>query len=83
MADNKDCGALWNREKDGKTYMTGVITIEGVAHEIVVFQNGFKKDKQPDWRIYPSKPRVVDADSAENGDERKTMDDDGASSIPF
>jgi hypothetical protein len=59
--DNKDCGALWARSKDGKDYFTGVFTTpDGVTHEIVVFKNSYKKegDKTPDWRIYPSKPRT-------------------------
>jgi hypothetical protein len=63
--ENKDCGALWARNKDGKEYFTGVFTTpEGVTHEIVVFKNSYKKegDKTPDWRIYPSKPRAEEAD---------------------
>lgn len=79
MSDNKDCGALWERTKDGKTYMTGVFTDkDGVAHEIVVFKNSYKKegDKTPDWRIYPSKPRAEVLDGP-------VADEDAGSSIPF
>lgn len=81
MAENKDCGALWMRSKEGKDYMTGNIIIEGTIHEIVVFKNSYKKegDKTPDWRIYPSKPRADVADKAMNAMFEGTRPED----IPF
>lgn len=80
MSDSKDIGALWRKEKDGKEYMTGTITIGDTAHEIVVFKNGFKeKPNQSDWRIYKSKPREEVA--AEVATIR--VDEEPESQIPF
>ena len=57
--DKKDIGALWARQsKNGASYLTGFIEIDGKRQEVVLFPN--KKDgndKRPDWRIYPSEPR--------------------------
>lgn len=52
-------GALWIKTSSkNEKFLSGVITIDGVAHQIVIFRNGFKKaDNQPDWRIYKSKPK--------------------------
>jgi uncharacterized protein (DUF736 family) len=56
---NESIGALWlNEAKDGKKYMSGVVTIDGTDHKIVVFRNNYKEEeKHPDYKIYPSKPR--------------------------
>ncbi len=78
---NADIGALWLRSKEGKEYMTGTITIDGVAHEVVIFKNGFKeKPNQPDWRIYKSKPRDEVAAEATT---IRIDDEPEPSSIPF
>ena len=55
----KACGALWkNESKNGMTYLSGNIEIDGVKHRIVVFKNTFKDDaKKPDYRIFPSTPK--------------------------
>lgn len=56
MADQeKDIGALWTKEKNGKVYMAG--TINGV--QIVCFQNTYRKEgsNQPQWRVFKSRPR--------------------------
>lgn len=53
-------GALWEKtsKTKGDKFLSGVITINGVAHEIVLFANQYKKEpKHPDWRIFPSKPK--------------------------
>jgi hypothetical protein len=57
MADDK-IGALWIKEKDGKVYMTG--DVNGV--QVVVFRNTYKAEgsREPDWRVFKSKPREVE-----------------------
>lgn len=51
-------GALWEKSKNGKRYMTGYVTIDGVKHNLVLFTNNKRPDKQdPDWQIFPSKPQ--------------------------
>ena len=59
MAERQDeLGALWIRSGAKGTYMTGTLTIDGVAIQVVCFTNQNKKDaKHPDWRILRSKPR--------------------------
>jgi uncharacterized protein (DUF736 family) len=55
--DKKDIGALWKRKaKSGVEYMSGNLSIDGVAMEIVVFSNKKGKDNHPDFRIYQSEP---------------------------
>jgi len=52
-------GALWQKKKDNKTYLTGEIeVVAGIKTKIVVFKNEKKKDgsNQPDWSILVSKP---------------------------
>ena len=70
--ENKNMGALWLKTSDnGKKYMSGVVEIDGVKHQIVVFKNDHKNaDTHPDYKIYPSKKR-----------EPKEDDNDGTS--PF
>ena len=53
-----DIGALWEREKNGKTYFSGTIKLEnGSVLEIIAFPNDFKtKENQPDIRIYRREP---------------------------
>ena len=66
----KDIGALWVKKGEKGEYMTGIVTIDNVAHKIVVFKNGYKKEaNHPDWRIYPSKPKP---ELNENGTEKVT-----------
>jgi uncharacterized protein (DUF736 family) len=51
-------GALWQKQKNGKDYFSGVLEINGTKHQVVVFANGFKDaDNKPDWIIYKSQPR--------------------------
>ena len=58
MRNNNEIGALWlKKSKDGKTFFSGVVEIEGVEQKIVIFKNSYKQtDKQPDYRILKSKP---------------------------
>lgn len=68
MSDQEEMGALWARRTDGGLeYLTGVVTIEGVAHKVVVFKNKKKNEKHPDWRIFKSRPRPALND---NGTEK-------------
>lgn len=60
---SKKIGALWQKKKDNKTYLTGTIeVIAGQPTKIIVFKND-KKEKpiQPDWNIVlssiPKKPK--------------------------
>ena len=57
--ENKNMGALWSKTSDkGKKYMSGIIEIDGVKHQVVVFKNDHKTaDNHPDYKIYPSKKR--------------------------
>lgn len=59
MAADKAIGALWNQNKSGQDYMTGTIEIEeGKKIRVIAFMNTRKKnEKEPDWRIYISKPK--------------------------
>lgn len=78
----KDIGALWLRNGPKGEYMTGIITIKDVAHQIVIFKNGFKdKPNQPDWRIYKSQPKP---ELNENGTEKVIQTDEvEEDNIPF
>lgn len=63
-------GALWlGKSQKGATYMSGVVTVDGVETRVVVFKNGFKEaPNHPDYVIYESRPQesqsseTVDAD---------------------
>ena len=59
MSEKKDIGALWKKtSQKGKEFFSGVITINGEKHQIVIFPNDYKKeDKHPDYKIFPSTPR--------------------------
>jgi uncharacterized protein (DUF736 family) len=64
-------GALWiKKDKNGKTYFSGQIEIDGVKIPITIFTNKKAKDTHPDYTIYP----VVRK-------EKQVEDDDG--DIPF
>ncbi len=46
-------GAMWAKQtKAGKTFYTGTIEVKGEKIKIKMFNNDFKKDKQPDIKIY-------------------------------
>ena len=68
---NESIGALWlNESKDGKKYFSGIVTIGGDTHKIVVFKNNYKEeDKHPDYKIYPSKPRDGESSSSKFEDD--------------
>jgi len=58
MRNNNEIGALWlKKSKDGKSFFSGVVEIEGVEQKIVIFKNSYKQtERQPDYRILKSKP---------------------------
>lgn len=70
--DKTDIGALWvrkSKKEGGEDYMTGTVSIGGVAYQVVVFKNSYKKEgsSQPDFRIYPSTPKPEAAPAPEAG----------------
>lgn len=47
-------GALWiNTSQAGNEYLTGIIG----GNKVIAFLNTKKTGKQPDWNVYPQKPR--------------------------
>lgn len=49
-----ELGALWAKSSAHGDYMTGTIC----GQRVVVFPNKYKNaDKQPDWKVYRSRPR--------------------------
>lgn len=76
MERKDELGALWLRSGAKGQYMTGVITIDGVAIKVVAFTNQNKKnEKEPDWRILRSIPKPQEDNVVPD-----TLDD---SEIPF
>lgn len=51
MENNRKFGALWKKEKDGRVYMTGEMTVNGKEIKIVCFLREKKSDKEPDFDI--------------------------------
>lgn len=52
MADAKNIGALWKKEKNGKTFLSGTIEIGAIKVKVCVFKNDRKdKETSPDYRI--------------------------------
>lgn len=49
---NKVKGAFWIKEKNGKTWLSGNVEIDGVKHNLTLFTNDFAtaENKQPNWR---------------------------------
>lgn len=83
MTDKSDeVGALWTKkDRNGKKYLSGRITIGGETVDVVVFQNSFKKEgeRTPDLRIYRSQPREQSGGSETPSQNFDDMDD----AIPF
>ncbi len=47
-------GALWKKtSQKGEEYLVGEIN----GQNVVIFTNKDKKEKQPDYRVYPRKPK--------------------------
>jgi len=51
----RSIGGLWLNEE--KHYLRGFVDINGEKKYIIIFKNHYKKDRQPDYRIYLQKPR--------------------------
>lgn len=68
---SKDIGALWlNDSKAGTKYMAGNIEINGEKIKIVVFKNTYKKrDVEPDYKIYKSKPMKQNESESSKAEE--------------
>lgn len=51
--DNTNKGAVWLRvSKNGLKYMSGILDVNGVDHDIAMFKNDKKgNDKAPDYRL--------------------------------
>ncbi len=53
---DKSIGALWIQTGEKGEYWTGNITLsDGTKQNVIVFKNSYKKDNQPDFRIYEKK----------------------------
>lgn len=75
MADDS-MGALWIKDGKNGKYMSGVVEIDGVKHNIVVFKNNYKeRENQPDYRILKPKPK--------DAPKEETKQDDFKDDIPF
>lgn len=76
MEKQQELGALWVRTGAKGEYMTGTLTIDGIAIKVVAFTNKNKKnEKEPDWRILRSVPKPQT--------ENVVPDTLDASEIPF
>lgn len=53
----KSIGALWIKKGNKGEYLTGNIEINGVKQNITIFKNTYKKDNQPDYRIFAQKQK--------------------------
>lgn len=83
MNKENELGALWARKGEKGEYLTGVVTIDGTAYQVVAFKNDYKtKPNQPDWRVFKSAPKaelvVKDDFEGEYPQEEITVDE-----IPF
>lgn len=53
---DKSIGALWITSNEKGEFWKGNIELpDGTKKNVIVFKNKFKKDNQPDLRIYESK----------------------------
>lgn len=69
--NEKNIGALWIKtSKNGERFHSGVVEIDGVKHNIVVFKNNHKtEEKHPDYRIFLSTPREDRESMPQHGDD--------------
>lgn len=71
-------GALWQKKKGDKVYFSGIVEYGDLKVSVVIFANGYKKDNQPDWNIYLSKPKEGETPTKPEQRDNKFDDD-----IPF
>ena len=54
----KSIGALWVQTGSKGEYWTGNIELpDGTKQNVIVFKNNYKKDNQPDFRIFEKKQK--------------------------
>ena len=57
MSRLEEIGAIWKRVGQKGEYFTGSVMIDGIAREIRMFPNDYKKlDKHPDFKVFASYP---------------------------
>lgn len=80
--DNTNKGAVWLKtSQNGLKYMSGVVDVNGVEHDIAMFKNDKKgNDKAPDYRLVitskeeqqtptePSQAEILDSAMNEESD---------------
>ena len=75
----KSIGALWIKTGDKGEYWTGNIELpDGTKQNVIVFKNTYKKDNQPDFRIYKQKPKEQKEEFVPNDEEVMDTED-----LPF
>ena len=58
--ETRSIGGLWTKvDKNGKHFVSGMVEVNGVKQDIVIFKNLYKQegDRKPDWKIMKSEPR--------------------------
>ena len=69
----KSIGAFWIQTSEKGEFWTGYIEDEqGNKKKVVVFKNNYKKDRQPDYRMFNSKQnetKVEEQESISNDDD--------------
>lgn len=87
MAQNESIGALWkNQGKNGKTYLSGNVEIDGRKIPIIIFPNTYKKpgEKTPDYRILPKQEKSGYVQPGSPADDyRNGRNSFGEDDIPF
>ena len=75
----KSIGALWIMSGDKDEYWKGNIEIDGEKHNVIVFKNSYKKDKQPDFKIYEARKK----EKTEKTEAEKAFDEMFPIDLPF
>ena len=76
----KSIGAFWVQISEKGEFWTGYIEDEqGNKKNVVVFKNNYKKDKQPDYRVFNSRKKDEQEQTTEL-EEQPIMNDDD---LPF
>lgn len=75
----KSIGALWIQTSEKGEYWTGNIEINGTKQNVIVFKNTYKKDNQPDFRIFEKKQKEKKEEKFVPNDEEVLSPDE----LPF
>ena len=60
--------ALWSRQsKNGKQYLSGIVTIKGQKYKVVAFTNQKTKDTQPDYSFKKPNQNNNQSNNNQNG----------------